>query len=299
MTFTIAVANRKGGVGKSTVATMLAHGFAVWGGHRTLLVDLDTQCNSSLMLVGGARWKEARYNDCTVADYFYNRNTKMGTRMEEYIVDGAGDVIRDDGARPDLSLFCGSVDIEDILDELLINQTAGMKRLDIKNARTRVANYLGDFLRRTLSGFDVVVFDCPPGLSLAVDASLKLADHVVVPFRPDYVSQYAIDRIAQKIEGKANARGVAEVPLTSRRYRAIANFYRDSGPDRFLVDLVGEEHPLMETRIHQSNAIAESLDWQEEGVTMDEKFGPGISDVLRLYNEVAEVGDAVMARKAA
>jgi len=298
MTFTVAVANRKGGVGKSTVATMLAHGFAVWGGKRTLLIDLDTQCNSSLMLVGGERWKEARYNDCTIADYFYAGTTKMGTQLNEYIIGGAGDIIADDGTTPQLSLFCGSVDVDDILDELLINQAQGMKRLDIKNARTRVANHLSDFLKRTLGHFDVVVIDCPPGISLAVDAALKLANHVVVPFRPDYVSQYAIDRIAQRIENKANHRGVRDVPFDARRYKAVANFFRPQGPDQFLVDLVAEEHPIMETRIQQSHAIAESLDWQEEGVTMDEKYGPGVSDVLRLYNEVADEADHIFAQAA-
>ncbi len=49
----LAVANRKGGVGKSTITTMLAHGFAATGEQRVLVVDLDTQCNSSIILTGG------------------------------------------------------------------------------------------------------------------------------------------------------------------------------------------------------------------------------------------------------
>ena len=49
----LAVANRKGGVGKSTISVMLAHAFAVWGGKRVLMLDLDSQCNASLILQGG------------------------------------------------------------------------------------------------------------------------------------------------------------------------------------------------------------------------------------------------------
>src|SRR5258706_11465017 len=51
----VAVSNRKGGVGKSTIAVMLAHAAAAWSGRRVLVMDLDTQCNASLMLIGGGR----------------------------------------------------------------------------------------------------------------------------------------------------------------------------------------------------------------------------------------------------
>ena len=138
MTLNISVANRKGGVGKSTVATMLAHGFSCWGQKNTLLVDLDTQCNSSLMLVGGERWREARYDERTIADYFYDRSLRAGADAADYLITDAGDVVRPDGSHPGLSLFCGSLDVEDILDEQLLNMAKGMKRLDMGVIRTRV-----------------------------------------------------------------------------------------------------------------------------------------------------------------
>ena len=55
----LAVSNRKGGVGKSTIAVMLAHAAAAWSRQRVLVMDLDTQCNASLMLVGGVGWERA------------------------------------------------------------------------------------------------------------------------------------------------------------------------------------------------------------------------------------------------
>jgi cellulose biosynthesis protein BcsQ len=66
----LAVSNRKGGVGKSTIAVMLAHAATAWAGLRVLVMDLDTQCNASLMLVGGEGWERASRAGHTIADYF-------------------------------------------------------------------------------------------------------------------------------------------------------------------------------------------------------------------------------------
>ena len=73
----LAVSNRKGGVGKSTVSVMLAHAAAAWSGQRVLVMDLDTQCNASLMLVGGQGWERASRAGHTIADYFYDRFEKV------------------------------------------------------------------------------------------------------------------------------------------------------------------------------------------------------------------------------
>ena len=45
----LAIANRKGGVGKSTVATMIAYGLALWAKQRVLLINLNRQCNADLV----------------------------------------------------------------------------------------------------------------------------------------------------------------------------------------------------------------------------------------------------------
>ncbi len=88
----MAVANRKGGVGKSTVTTMLAHGFAAIGEQRVLVVDLDTQCNSSIILTGGERWDAARRARRTIADYFDQKYDRPKLRPDDFIINKAGDI---------------------------------------------------------------------------------------------------------------------------------------------------------------------------------------------------------------
>src|SRR5690349_17022307 len=56
----IAVSNRRGGVGKTTLTMMVAYGLAVTGRQRVLLVDLDAQASTSIVMMGHKRWREAR-----------------------------------------------------------------------------------------------------------------------------------------------------------------------------------------------------------------------------------------------
>ena len=60
MTKYIAVSNRRGGVGKTTITMMLAYGLAITGRQRVLLIDLDAQASTSMVMMGHKRWREAR-----------------------------------------------------------------------------------------------------------------------------------------------------------------------------------------------------------------------------------------------
>ena len=65
----VCVGNRQGGVGKSTVTMMLAHALAILGRKRVLVIDLDTQCNSSFAMIGSARWRKAAEGQATLSEY--------------------------------------------------------------------------------------------------------------------------------------------------------------------------------------------------------------------------------------
>src|SRR6476646_3095290 len=88
----LTVANRKGGVGKSTITTMLAHGFCATGEQRVLVVDLDTQCNASIILIGGEKWDWSRRNRKTVAHYFDEKYDRPKLRRADDILHTVGDI---------------------------------------------------------------------------------------------------------------------------------------------------------------------------------------------------------------
>lgn len=285
MAFFLAVANRKGGVGKSTVAVMLAQTLAVWGGKRVLLLDLDSQCNASLILLGGQGWSEARKAGRTIADYFFDLFDGASATPRDYLVHGVGDVAGMNGRAPTISLLPGSLLLEDVQGELFLKQAAQSRDPDIVGNRVR--GRLEQLLRRFAGTFDVVVLDCAPGLSFAALAALKTADKVIVPFRPDYVSQLAVDRIALIIEGKRNTEELEEVPIESRRYVCLANYVRNVGQDRSLIEQIELYHPMLQARLAQRDGIANAFDFVSTRRGIEEKYGDAIEDVRRLYDEVA------------
>jgi cellulose biosynthesis protein BcsQ len=287
MAFFLAVANRKGGVGKSTVAVMLAHALAVHGGKRVLVLDLDSQCNASLILMGGSGWNEARKAGKTISDYFYDLFDGIPANARDYVVKGVGDVSDAKGKPAQVAVVPGSLLLEDIQGELYLRQASQSNVPDV--VASRVRGRMESLIRRFEGDFDVVILDCPPGLSFAALAALKTADKVIVPFRPDYVSQLAVDRVALLIEDKRNLDDLAAVPLADRRYTCLANYVRDDNKDYMMIEEISLVHPVLDTFLPQRNGIANAFDYIGQPRAIDAKYGDASGDVKELYEEVARL----------
>lgn len=293
MAIFLAVANRKGGVGKSTVAVMLAQAFAVWGGKRVLILDLDSQCNSSMIMLGGEGWVTARGARRTIADYFAESFDDHARSPMDYLVEGVGDVTAVNGQPPPLSLLPGSLLLDDVQGDLFL---AYASRREAPDMGAGLRGWFETLIRRYDSFFDVVILDCAPGLSFAALAALYTADKVIVPFRPDYVSLHAVDRVALIIEQKANLDELSDVPLDGRRYACLANYVRDNSRERLLIEELGLAHPMLATELPQRDGIANAFDWFAHQRTIEEKYGTATADVRKLYLEVGNlVSEPIMA----
>jgi cellulose biosynthesis protein BcsQ len=284
MGFFLAVANRKGGVGKSTVAVMLAQAAAAWGGKRVLMIDLDSQCNASLILLGGQGWSEARAKAITIADYFYDLFDGNNPQPRDYLLHNVGDVREASGKPARISLLTGSLLLEDVQGELFVKQSKHAN--DPETIGNRVRGRIEQLLRRFAHSFDLVILDCAPGLSLAALAALKTADLVLVPFKPDYVSQLAVDRVALLIEEKRTIADLEAIPEVERRYVCLANAVRQTSRDRVLIEEIGLSHPMLMTALPQSDAIANAFDYEGRPMTMEGKYGETALYVQMLYDEL-------------
>lgn len=287
MAYHLAVANRKGGVGKSTTAVMLAHSLSVWASKRVLVIDLDSQCNTSLILLGGEGWLKAKKAATTISDYFYDYYDGSMPKARDYVVPAAGDIKSAKGGSPTISLLPGSLLLEDVQGELFVKQSAG--NADPQTVGLQVRSRLERLIRRFDLDFDVVIMDCAPGLSFAALAALKTANKVIVPYRPDYVSQFAVDRVAMLIEQRRSMEEVAEIPFGHRRYLTLANCVQETPADRFMIDVIEGDHPALMARLPQKASISAAFEWRPIRRTIAEKYGDGVDDVRKLYEAIYRV----------
>lgn len=158
---TLAVSNQKGGVGKSTLAVLLAHWLVDKQGQRVAVLDLDNQCNASKVL--------HRY-DCGIPT--------------AALFDPAPIAIAE-GADAPLVLFPGT--------KALADAERGRADLMFPAFREQVAA-LGKH-------FDVVVIDTPPNLGLRMGAALFAAHHVLCPIELEEFSLDGVTDMLKTIFG--------------------------------------------------------------------------------------------------
>lgn len=161
----LAVANQKGGVGKTTTSVNLATALSAIG-KKVLLVDLDPQGNASTGL--GLRRAALR---TSTYDVIFEGESVVNVAQETKV--------------PGLYVLPSSVHLSGAEIELV-------------NARRREYR-LQDALRVPLP-YDYVVIDCPPSLSLLTLNALVAADSVVVPLQCEFYALEGLSHLTKTIE---------------------------------------------------------------------------------------------------
>ncbi|MFI7615631.1 ParA family protein [Nonomuraea terrae] len=247
----IAVANQKGGVGKTTTSVNIAAALSMHG-QRVLVVDLDPQGNASTALATEHRGD--------VPDVY------------QVLVDDLpmADIVKQVPDMPNLYCAPATIDLAGAEIELV--------SLVAREARLRRALAAYDAME-----FDYIVIDCPPSLGLLTVNALVAAEEVMIPIQCEY---YALEGLGQLLRNVDLIR--AHLNPTLRLSTIVLTMY--DGRTRLASQVADEVRShfgdtVLKTVIPRSVRLSEAPSYGQSVMTYD----PGSSGAMAYMDAAREI----------
>lgn len=251
------VFNQKGGVGKSTITCNLA-AISAARGKKTLVIDLDAQCNSSHYLLGNAA-EEIKLNVGAFFDQMLNFKL-YPEKIENFV-----------HATPfaNLSIMPSSEELSSLQGKL--------------ESRYKIYK-LRDALKELSQQFDEIYIDTPPALNFYTQSALIASNRCLIPFDCDdfsrkalYTLQANVHEIKQDHNSELQIEGIV---VNQFQHRAKL-------PTQLVDELIAEGLPVLKSYISSSVKIRESHQLSTPLVffAKDHKI---TAEFERLYMELSE-----------
>lgn len=251
-TATITIANNKGGVGKTTATINLSAGLRNRG-YNVLAIDLDGQSNLTRALTGETGKKPTIYEAIVNPAEVKNLTPQViksrdGEKGELHLISSSRD------------LFAGSLELAEANDRL---------------------DRLAKVLKRFEGLYDFVIIDTTPAIDLITINALRVADLVIVPTIPHYLSLLGtVDLIVSLKEVKGANKVDARVLLMQYNARNTSHKFAEN----MLQDW---QQPAFKTKVRTNIAVAEAPAVREDIYTYAPKSN-GAKDYTALTEEVVE-----------
>lgn len=221
------VFNQKGGVGKTTIVCNLA-AIAAASGQKTLVIDLDTQCNASQYLLG----RPPAPGERSAADFF---ETTLGFSLQPQPLSAY--------ARSTRFEHLDVIGADPRLDELVVKLESKQKIYKLRDALKK------------LKGYDAVYIDTPPALNFYARSALIAADRVLIPFDCDEFSRQALYTLLDNLqELRADHNDALKLDgIVVNQFQPRAKL-----PARVVEELKSEGHPVLDQTLSSSVKVKES-----------------------------------------
>ncbi len=221
------VFNQKGGVGKSSITTNLA-AISASRGLRTLVIDLDPQCNSTHYLLG----ENAAHTQTDIRDFF--------EQMLSFQLKTAGpDEFVHETPYDNLFLIPSNPDISDL-----------QAKLESKHKIYKLRDALNQ-----LDDYDAIYIDTPPAFNFFSLSALVAADRCLIPFDCDEFARQALYSLLENVrETRQDHNEALHVEgIVVNQYQPRASL-----PPKMVADLIADNLPILNSRISSSVKMRES-----------------------------------------
>jgi len=170
MSIVIAIANQKGGVGKTTCNVNLA-GIVSEQGYETLILDADPQCNSTSYFLD-----PNLADDDTIASIYMSPITEATVQR----------IIRPTRISR-LSIVPGGFSLSARIWDIVQDKSSGLKIKKLVEAIGRHRKY------------DFIFIDCPPDIGIFTMGAFYAADFTIIPIQPERLSVEGVEQLMGKI----------------------------------------------------------------------------------------------------
>jgi len=234
----IAIANQKGGEGKTTTALNLAHGLTL-SKMRVLLIDMDPQGNCSGIFLDPEETKT------TAADLFLNKKKIQ-------------DVVYETKYK-NLSILPSKINLAEV---------------EFGSLNVEAPYLLRDALSEIRDQYDAMVIDCPPSLSIFTVNALVAADYVIIPLQAEKFSidgikglQNTIESIKRRINPQMKILGAlvtqlkSNTVLTKTILPVIKDYFSVFQNSISVGVVVGESHLSRKTLLEYNPDVKQSKEY--------------------------------------
>ena len=279
----IAVANMKGGVGKTTTVLMLAEALAA-DGARVLVVDLDPQASVSVCLAGEEILGEMIAKGRTLEAYLalkllQEEKPRLAPRIRANV-----NLTTHQNEPLALSLLPAGPYLRLVEREMIYELTH--KKFSMHAIENQLWTVFQEEFVPLAEDYDYILFDCAPGISPMTEIAVRGSDLVLVTSIADHLSTWGLDAFIQTIWGHGSRRASRLVPKRLPHV-LVTRFQKNvRQQQQTLIRLEAEAAApdagfrLLTTRIPQAAALADALRPHDVPPTFSGKYGIHVSNVL-------------------